>query len=947
MSSMTQLIKIRGARQHNLKNIDVDIPRNQMVVITGLSGSGKSTLAFDTLYAEGQRRYVESLSAYARQFLERLQKPDVDLIEGLSPAIAIEQKTASHNPRSTVGTVTEIYDYLRLLYARIGSPHCHVCGRAITSQSIDQIIENLQDYPQGTRIIMLAPLISNQKGNHLALLNRLKRDGFARVRVDGAILDIEAVGALDRNQKHTIEVVVDRLVLKGNARKRLADSLELTLSLSGGTALIRFPDAPPEEVRNEQRFSETAVCPSCNVRYPELTPASFSFNSPQGACPQCDGLGTLAVFTPELMVPDPKLSLRQGAVAIWASRNSVYFTSFLEAFTQQYGTDIDTPFEALPEAFKEALFHGTGSDPITFVAKRNSGSQQFNKPFEGLIPLLERRYRETDSNASREEIQRNMAFETCPACKGARLRPESRAVLIEGQAIHQVTARPINRALAFFRQLRLEGQRGLIAQKIIQEIIQRLEFLKDVGLSYLTLDRTAHTLSGGESQRIRLATQIGARLTGVLYVLDEPSIGLHPRDNHKLLQTLIRMRDLGNTLLVVEHDRETILAADFVIDMGPGAGVNGGQIVYSGPPQALYRAVDSLTGQYFSGRLQIPVPAKRRAGSGRKITIKGARHHNLKEITAQFNLGCFNCVSGVSGSGKSTLVIETLFHALAQHLHGSRQQAGRHQEITGLAEIDKVINIDQSPIGRTPRSNPGTYTGVFNFIRDLFCKTPDARMRGYKPGRFSFNAKGGRCEACSGDGVIKIEMHFLPDIYVPCDICRGKRYNRETLDVRYKGKNIAEVLDMTVNQALAFFTHQGSIREKLQTLVDVGLGYIHVGQPATTLSGGEAQRVKLARELSRKSTGRTLYILDEPTTGLHMDDINRLLQVLNRLVDNGNTVVVIEHNLDVIKVADHIIDLGPEGGDGGGYIIGTGTPEEIAAMQNSYTGQFLKSVLKI
>ena len=618
ISSMTQLIKIRGARQHNLKNIDVDIPRNQLVVITGLSGSGKSTLAFDTLYAEGQRRYVESLSAYARQFLERLQKPDVDLIEGLSPAIAIEQKTASHNPRSTVGTVTEIYDYLRLLYARIGSPHCHLCGREITSQSIDQIIENLQVYPQGTRIIMLAPLISNQKGNHLSLLNRLKRDGFARVRVDGTILDIEAVGTLTRNQNHTIEVVVDRLVLKGNARKRLADSLELTLSLSGGTALIRFPDAPPEEVRNEQRFSETAVCPSCNVRYPELMPASFSFNSPQGACPQCDGLGTLAVFTPELMVPDPKLSLRQGAVAIWASRNSVYFTSFLEAFTQQYGTDIDTPFEALPEAFKEALFHGTGSDPITFVAKRDSGSQQFNKPFEGLIPQLERRYRETDSSASREEIQRNMAFETCPACKGARLRPESRAVLIEDQAIHQVTARPINRALAFFRQLRLEGQRGLIAQKIIQEIIQRLEFLQDVGLSYLTLDRTAHTLSGGESQRIRLATQIGARLTGVLYVLDEPSIGLHPRDNHKLLQSLIRMRDLGNTLLVVEHDRETIQAADFVIDMGPGAGVNGGQIVYSGPPQALYRAMDSLTGQYFSGRLQIPVPAKRRAGSGRK-----------------------------------------------------------------------------------------------------------------------------------------------------------------------------------------------------------------------------------------------------------------------------------------------------------------------------------------
>jgi excinuclease ABC subunit A len=937
-------IKIRGARQHNLKNINVDIPRNQLVVITGLSGSGKSTLAFDTLYAEGQRRYVESLSTYARQFLERMQKPDADLIEGLSPAIAIEQKVASHNPRSTVGTVTEIYDYLRLLYARIGEPHCHICGKPITSQSIDQMVDQVTRHSDGHRIIILAPLIEDQKGSHVKLINRLRREGFARVRINGEVLDIEEAIGLATHRKHTIEVVVDRLVLKKNIRNRLTDSLELALSLSNGAVSVQLQD-PSGKPLDILLFSENASCPACGVRYAEFSPASFSFNSPHGACTACGGLGTRAMFDPDLLVPDPKRSLREGAVSLWANRDSIYFTEFLEALTGTYHTDIYTPFEDLPDAFRQVLFYGSGEQPIRFSVARENGLQKYDNPYEGLIPQLERRYRETESGQVREEIQQFMTFQPCPMCDGGRLRRENLSVKVAGLAIHEIASQTISRALVFFRELHLEGQRALIADKITRETMQRLEFLQDVGLGYLTLDRAAHTLSGGESQRIRLATQIGAKLTGVLYVLDEPSIGLHQKDNRKLIRSLLRMRNMGNTVLVVEHDSETIDASDHVIDVGPGAGDQGGQVVFSGLPQALRSAKESLTGRYLSGDLTIPIPSSRRNTNGAVITIQGAAQNNLKEIRASFPVGCLTCITGVSGSGKSTLVVDILFPAACQRLYNSRNPAGRHARIDGLNHIDKVINIDQSPIGRTPRSNPGTYTGVFTFIRDLFSKTPEARRRGYKPGRFSFNVKGGRCEACSGDGIVKIEMHFLPDIYVPCDVCNGMRYNRETLEVRYKGKNITEILDLTVDQALAYFINIGAIRDKLQTLVDVGLGYIHLGQPATTLSGGEAQRIKLSRELSKKNTGRTLYILDEPTTGLHMDDINRLLMVLNRLVDVGNTVVVIEHNLDVIKCADHIIDLGPEGGEGGGYVIGTGTPEDLALMPNSDTGQFLREVL--
>jgi excinuclease ABC subunit A len=940
------IIQIRGARQHNLKNIDVDIPRNRLTIITGLSGSGKSTLAFDTLYAEGQRRYVESLSAYARQFLERMEKPDVDSIEGLSPAIAIEQKAAGHNPRSTVGTVTEVYDYLRLLFARIGTPHCHQCGLPISSQSVDQMVDSISCYPHGTKIIILAPLAKNQTGSHRALINKLKRDGFARVRIDGDIMDLESIGPLSKDNKHTVDVVIDRLVQKNNLRNRLADSLELAMSLSEGRVLIDL--YPPDSDAAPVSFhcSEKAACPTCGISYPDFEPAHFSFNSPHGACPACDGLGTLAVFDPEWLVPNPKLSLREGAVAPWSKRNAPSFFEYLEAFAALYHADIDTPFKELPENFQRALYYGSGEVIIPFSLTHEKDRHEYSKPFEGLIPQLQRRYHDTDSEQTREEIRQYMGFRACPECLGARLTPESRAVKIDNRSIHEITGLSITKALSFFRRLPLEGQKALIASKIIQKLNERLEFLQDVGVAYLTLDRAAHTLSGGESQRIRLATQIGAKLTGVLYVLDEPSIGLHPRDNEKLLRTLTKMRDLGNTVLVVEHDQETILAADYVVDMGPGAGVKGGQIVFSGTPQALARSNDSLTGRYLSGRLKIPVPEHRRSVNNRRITLVGASHNNLKKVTVEFPLGCLVCVTGVSGSGKSSLVIETLYNALCQHLYHTKSATGRYEEIKGLAHIDKVINIDQSPIGKTPRSNPGTYTGVFNFIRDLFSKTPEARMQGYKPGRFSFNVKGGRCESCKGDGIIKIEMHFLPDIYVPCDVCHGKRYNRETLEVRYKGKNIAEVLDMTVNQAWNYFERLGgATRQILQTLIDVGLGYIHLGQSSPTLSGGEAQRVKLARELSKRGTGRTLYILDEPTTGLHMEDISKLLIVLNRLVDNGNTVVVIEHNLDVVKTADYVIDLGPEGGDGGGYIVGTGRPEELAMQAESYTGKFLRKAL--
>ena len=940
-------IKIRGARQHNLKSIDVDIPRNQLVVITGLSGSGKSTLAFDTLYAEGQRRYVESLSTYARQFLERMPKPEADLIEGLSPAIAIEQKTASHNPRSTVGTVTEIYDYLRLLYARVGTAYCYQCGCPIVSQTIDQMVDAVTAYPAGTKVIVMAPLVDGQQGSHAALIKGLRRDGFARLRINGTIMDIESVKPLSPKKKYTIETVVDRLVLKNRQENRLADSIELAMGLSRGTVLLELFASGQDTTPVFLRFNERAVCPECNISYPELSPASFSFNSPHGACPACDGLGAKPDFDTDRIVPDQDLSIAQGAIRPWANRNSEYFTGFIEAFARLYKANIHSPFRDLPHDFKQAIYFGTNSHSVRFSVDRRGKPHDFDSPFEGLINQLDRRYHETESKSVREEIRAFMSFSPCPQCHGTRLKAESRSIRINQKAIHQLAASSIDQALHFFRTLELTGQRAMIAEKIIAKIIERLEFLQDVGLSYLTLDRPAHTLSGGESQRIRLATQIGAKLTGILYVLDEPSIGLHPRDNRKLRQTLIRMRDMGNTVLVVEHDPETIMAADYVIDMGPRAGVHGGEIIYAGPAQALLQDEKSLTAKYLNGKREITVPHKRRPGNGERLRITGASHNNLKTIHVDFPLGCLICVTGVSGSGKSSLVIETLYQALTHELHGTRNAVGRYQSMEGLDHIDKVINIDQSPIGRTPRSNPGTYTGLFGFIREIFSKTPDARMRGYKPGRFSFNVKGGRCEACKGDGMIKIEMHFLPDIFVPCDGCAGKRYNRETLEIRYKGSNIADVLDMTVNQALTYFGKIGSIRDKLQTLIDVGLGYIRIGQPASTLSGGEAQRVKLSRELSKRGTGRTLYILDEPTAGLHMEDISKLLEVLNRLVESGNTVLVIEHNLDVIKTADHIVDLGPEGGDGGGYVVATGSPEELAEKTTSYTGQYLRSVLGI
>jgi len=935
----SEKINIQGARQHNLKNIDVELPRNKLVVITGLSGSGKSTLAFDTLYAEGQRRYVESLSTYARQFLERMDKPDVDLIEGLSPAIAIEQKTSSHNPRSTVGTVTEIYDYLRLLLARVGTPHCYRCGRPITSQSIDQIVDSVMSLAEDTRVMILAPLVSGQKGSHEKLFRKLKKEGFARVRVAGKILEIEEVGNLAKTKKHDIDVVVDRLIVKANIRKRLADSLELALAQSGGIASVYIPD------KETILFSEKSACINCDISYPEFTPASFSFNSPQGACRICDGLGTTTELSPELIVPNPKLSLREGAVNVWAKRNSMHFIEFLDALTKHYGTDIYTPFEELPDAFQRVILYGSGAEMVNFYFERNHRRYTYQKPFEGIIPNLMRRYRETDSNYIRQEIKQYMNFRPCSECNGTKLNRASRSVKIGNLNISEITALSVVKIRDFFLDLKLESKQQIIARRILREIVERLGFLQSVGLSYLTLDRSAQSLSGGESQRIRLATQIGSKLTGVLYVLDEPSIGLHQKDNQKLLKTLLKMRDLGNTVLVVEHDEETIRSADYIIDMGPGAGVNGGRVVFAGTPEKLLTHQSSLTGRYLSGRKSIPIPSRRRINHTPQLIVEGATHNNLKNISVAFPLGCFICITGVSGSGKSTLLIETLYPALVQKLRHTRIPAGAHHRVLGMEYVDKVINIDQSPIGRTPRSNPGTYTGLFSNIRDLFSRTPEARMRGYKPGRFSFNVKGGRCEACRGDGIIKIEMHFLPDVYVACDVCSGNRYNRETLEIRYKGKNIKEILEMTVNQATDFFSRVVKIRQKLQTLVDVGLGYIQVGQPATTLSGGEAQRVKLSRELSKRGSGKTIYILDEPTTGLHVDDIRKLLEVLNQLVETGNTIIVIEHNMDVIKTADHIIDLGPEGGDEGGYVIGCGSPEEITAISNSYTGQYLAKIL--
>jgi excinuclease ABC subunit A len=939
-------IVILGAREHNLKNIDVEIFRNSLTVITGLSGSGKSTLAFDTLYAEGQRRYVESLSTYARQFLGQMDKPDVDAIIGLSPAISIEQKTASHNPRSTVGTVTEIYDYLRLLFARVGRPHCYKCQRPISSMSIDQIVDKIlrpnadADPGENTKIMILAPLVSGQKGSHENLLTRMKQEGFARVRVDKKIFLIEEVPGLNKNQKHQIDVVVDRLIIKKGIEKRLTDSLEMAISLSEGlVTLINLTD------NTETLFSENASCVTCGISYPEFTPAGFSFNSPQGACSRCDGLGTVTEFDPDLIVPDQNISLRQGAVLPWENKDSVQFMEFLDALVTHYKEDIYKPFKALSSKFQQTILYGSKKEEIPFYLERAGKKITYKKVFEGVIPNLKRRFNETASVSVREDIKRFMSFKPCSKCRGTRLNAAGRSVTVGGKAIWEITGLSIQNSGRFMSELTLGGKEHLIADSIIKELIQRLGFLENVGLEYLSLDRSAATLSGGESQRIRLATQIGSKLTGVLYVLDEPSIGLHQRDNARLLNTLMNLKSLGNTVLVVEHDEETILASDYVIDIGPGAGINGGNVVFSGPPEELLKDDISLTGLYLSGKRQIKIPDKRRKGNGKALTILGAVANNLKKLDVSFPLGCFTCVTGVSGSGKSTLVLSTLYQTLSNRINHSRKPVGNHKEIKGIEHLDKVIHIDQSPIGRTPRSNPGTYTQVLNHVRELFAKTKEAKARGYKPGRFSFNIKGGRCEACSGDGIIKIEMHFLPDVYVACDVCKGKRYNRETLDIKYKGKNIAQILDMTINQSIRFFDKISAIRNTLATLVDVGLGYIKLGQSATTLSGGEAQRIKLARELSKRDTGNTIYILDEPTTGLHSDDINKLLSVLDKLVEANNTVVVIEHNLDVIKCADHIIDLGPEGGDKGGYIVAQGTPEQIASHKKSYTGYYLGKLL--
>ncbi|MFO7913670.1 MAG: excinuclease ABC subunit UvrA [Desulfotignum sp.] len=933
-------IIIQGAREHNLKNIDVEIPKNSFTVITGLSGSGKSTLAFDTLYAEGQRRYVESLSTYARQFLGQMDKPEVDAIEGLSPAIAIEQKTAGHNPRSTVGTVTEIYDYLRLLFARVGTPYCHLCKEPIQAMSVDQICDRIMAMPLQNRLILLAPLIRNKKGQHTSVFSQIKKQGFARMRVDGRICSAQDPPILEKNKKHNIEAVVDRLIVKPGIEKRLTDSLELALSLSEGPIIIMDLN------RNQDiLFSETAACLNCQISYPEFTPASFSFNSPQGACPHCDGLGTVTEFDPHLVVPDPNISLRQGAVLPWQNKDSVQFMEFLDALTTHFQEDIYTPFKKLSSKFRTTLLFGSGQKKIPFYMERAGKKIFYQKKFEGIIPNLKRRYHETDSPVVREDIKQYMNFIVCPQCKGSRLTPASACVRIGTYTIWDLCSLSIPQALAAVSALKLPEKYKIIAAGILKELTQRLGFLENVGLEYLTLSRSASTLSGGESQRIRLATQIGSRLTGVLYVLDEPSIGLHQRDNARLIKTLMDLRNLGNTVVVVEHDANTILSSDHVIDIGPGAGVNGGQVIFSGTPEELAACEDSLTGQYLFGIKKIPVPAMRRKGNGKSVTIVDAHANNLKHITVSFPLGCFICVTGVSGSGKSTLVLSTLYQALANQINNSRKSVGLHKEILGIEHLDKVIHIDQSAIGKTPRSNPGTYTGVLTHIRELFAETPEARARGYKPGRFSFNVKGGRCEACAGDGIVKIEMHFLPDVYVACDVCKGKRYNRETLDVRYKGKNIARVLDMTINQAVRFFDKIPAIQAKMATLVEVGLGYIKLGQSATTLSGGEAQRIKLARELAKKSTGKTIYILDEPTTGLHADDINRLLSVLDRLAASGNTIVVIEHNMDVIKYADHIIDLGMEGGDKGGQVIARGSPEQVAQNRQSYTGYYLKKIL--
>ena len=934
-------LTVKGAREHNLKNIDISIPRDKLVVFTGLSGSGKSSLAFDTIYAEGQRRYVESLSAYARQFLGQMEKPDVDYIEGLSPAISIDQKTTSHNPRSTVGTVTEIYDYLRLLFARVGQPYCPSCHKPIAQQTVTQMVDQLVLYPERTKMQILAPVVRGRKGEHKQLLQNIAKEGFVRVRVDGEVYDVTDEINLNKNKKHAIEVVVDRIMMKEGIESRLADSIETALSLAQGIVVVDVID------EKELTFSEHFACIDCGINFEELTPRTFSFNSPYGACSECSGLGVKMEVDMDLVIPDDSLSLNQGAVAPWSKKTQGYYSQLLAGAAEHYNVDMDVPVKNLPKEELDKILWGSRGESMTFrYTNRFNKRRVYETTFEGVIPNLERRYREAQSDNSRTDIENYLSAQECPKCRGARLRKEALAVRIGGSNIDEVTQLSIIDAKDFFRNLDLTERQQMIARQILKEINERLGFLVSVGLDYLSLNRTAGTLSGGEAQRIRLATQIGSSLVGVLYILDEPSIGLHQRDNARLIDTLKRLRDLGNTLIVVEHDEETMSAADYIVDIGPGAGEHGGEVVAAGSLKDIINCKRSITGQYLSGEKQIPVPLIRRPGNGKRLIIKGAKEHNLQDIDVTFPLGVFNCVTGVSGSGKSTLINEILYKTLAQKLHRAKGKPGEYDEIGGIEYLDKVIDIDQSPIGRTPRSNPATYTGVFDSIRELFSKTTEAKMRGYKPGRFSFNVKGGRCEACRGDGIIKIEMHFLPDVYVPCEVCKGARYNRETLEVKYKGKNISDVLNMTVVQAVDFFQNIPKIYRKLKTLQDVGLGYIKLGQPATTLSGGEAQRVKLATELSRRSNGKTLYILDEPTTGLHTADIHKLLKVLGRLTDAGDTVLVIEHNLDVIKTADYLIDLGPEGGIKGGRIIAAGTPEEVVNVAESYTGQYLRPILE-
>jgi excinuclease ABC subunit A len=942
---MPGTIRIRGARSHNLKNVSLDLPRDRLIVITGLSGSGKSSLAFDTLYAEGQRRYVESLSAYARQFLEQMEKPDVDSIEGLSPAIAIEQKGLGRNPRSTVGTVTEIYDFLRLLFARVGDPHCFRCGRPIGAQTIAETVDRLLALPEGTRLQVLAPIARGRKGEFRRELQELRRAGFVRVRVDGQTYDLEEDLTLAKHQSHTIDVVVDRVVVKTGVERRLADSLEVAFRY--GDEVARVAVGEPDDGASEMIFSQRFACPVCGVSYPELSPRLFSFNSPYGACPQCGGLGAHTHFDEDLVVPDERLSLRLGAIAPWGRKPSPYHLSLLASLGRALGFDLDTAFAEIPAASRRAILHGTGTQSIEFVHEREGRSITFDRPFEGVLELLEKRRRETRDDFSEEDLAPFLASRPCPSCKGARLRPEAEHVRLAGRSIVEVTRLSVEEAVHFFGGFSLAGEKREIARRLLEEITARLGFLVEVGLGYLALDRAAATLSGGEGQRLRLATQIGSSLVGVLYILDEPSIGLHPRDNARLLRILGGLRDLGNTVIVVEHDRDTILAADHIVDMGPGAGERGGRVVAEGAPHTVMASSPSLTGDYLAGRRSIAVPAARRRGNGWVLRLTGARANNLRGVDLEIPLGTLTCVTGVSGSGKSTLVVDTLYPAVARKLHQSKARAGEHDALEGWQFLDKVVDVDQSPIGRTPRSNPATYTGLFTVVRELFAETPDARVRGYGPGRFSFNIKGGRCEACRGDGLLRIEMHFLPDVFVVCEQCGGKRYNREALEIRFKGRTIAEVLELTISEALELFAAIPAAASRLGVLQDVGLGYLRLGQPATTLSGGEAQRIKLARELARRSTGRTLYILDEPTTGLHFADVECLLGVLSRLVEAGNTVLVIEHNLDVIMAADFVVDLGPEGGREGGRIIATGTPEEVSRLADqSHTGRFLHDSLQ-